>query len=197
MCALYENYFANYCNLSPNTRIIAATRRCGAERRGALSKLFPCVTERGRSKMYRGPQIMIDILYVVAPLNHPRQIYTWIITYIAYEFSERNIKNKARLANLIGWRYYGRCYGYLFDRCVDIFPWKVQRTGVETCQAISAQDAVSLARGFTYFLLPPLRPEKRRKTKGHSRDCCRDIRGSFRGQLSANDIYALISNNDG
>lgn len=44
-CMLHENHFAGRCNLSPNTRIIAAM--CCA-----LSKLFPCVNERW-PKIYR------------------------------------------------------------------------------------------------------------------------------------------------
>lgn len=43
-CMLHGNHFATCCNLSPNTRIITAMY-------WVLSKLFPCVNERGRTKM--------------------------------------------------------------------------------------------------------------------------------------------------
>lgn len=43
-CTLHGNHFATCCNLSPNTRIIAAMHR-------VLSKLFPRVNVRGRTKM--------------------------------------------------------------------------------------------------------------------------------------------------
>lgn len=46
-CTLHENHFAGCCNLSPNKRIIAAV--CAR----VLSKLFPCVNERGRKYIAR------------------------------------------------------------------------------------------------------------------------------------------------
>lgn len=170
LCVLHENHFASRCNLSPNTRIMAATRR-------VLSKLFPCVNEWLRSK-----------ICITIPLDHNRyislscalvnrpiyDIYIWKRSLLDMS-SPRNIKDTSQLdETYCGWRYYGRCYRYLFDRCVDIFPWKVQRAGGGNMPGnIVAGSRASLER---IHLASEKKKKKKRQKRTRSSDC---IAGTF------------------